>query len=59
MKKIGGYNGEPLLVIGIEVVELLFVHVLGEILALCFLGNGFCQWGKSITNSKEGKLARD
>ena len=34
----------------------LFSHVSGAVLALCFLGNAFCQWGKSVTNSKEVKL---
>ena len=37
-------------------MEPLFSHVLGAMLALCFWGNAFCQWGKSVTISKEGKL---
>ena len=37
-------------------VAPLFSHVSGAVLALCFLGNAFFQWGKSVTNSKEGKL---
>ena len=47
MKKIGSDKGAS-----------LFAHVSGVVLALCFLGNAFCQWGKSVTNSKEGKIAR-
>ena len=40
----------------LEAVAPLFAHVSGALPALCFLGNSFCQWGKSVTNSKEGKL---
>ena len=56
MKKPCGVKGVMLLVVGIEAVALLFSHVSRALLALCFLGNTFCQWGKSITSSKEGKL---
>ena len=57
-KKIGGDKGGPLLEVRERAVAPLFSHVLGAVLALCFLGNDFVQWGKSITISKEGKIAR-
>ena len=56
MKKTSGDNGVPLLTVGLEVVASLFAHVSRVVLDLYFLGNAFFQWGKSITNSKEGKL---
>ena len=58
MKKIGGAKGAPLLAIKIEAVTPLLAHVSGALPALCFLGNNFFQWGKSVTSSKEGKIAR-
>ena len=59
MKHTGSDKGELLLVVGIEVVAPLFSHVSGAVLALLFLGNAFGQWGKSVTSSKEGNVARD
>ena len=58
MNKTGGDKGEPLPVVREGAVEPLFSHVSRAMLALCFLGNAFGQWGKSVTNSKEGKNAR-
>ena len=58
MNKTGGDKGAPLLTVGIEVVAPLFAHVSRVVLALCFLGNAFYQWGKGVTYSKEGKIAR-
>ena len=58
MKQTGGDKGEPLLAVKEGVVEPLFSHVSRVVLALCFLGNAFCQWGKSVTNSKQGKIVR-
>ena len=57
-KQIGGDKGAPLLVVRERVVAPLFSHVSRVVLALFFLGNTFDQWGKSITSSKEGKIAR-
>ena len=56
MKQIGGDKGGPLLTLREISVAPLFSHVSGAVLTLCFLGNTFCQWGKSVTSSKEGKL---
>ena len=56
MKQTGGDKGEPLLAVKEGAVAPLFARVSGAVLALCFLGNTFCQWGKSVTSSKEGKL---
>jgi len=36
----------------------LFSMYQERVLALCFLGNAFCQWEISFTSSKEGKIAR-
>ena len=55
-KKTGGDKRAPLLVVMEGVVVPLFAHVSGAVLILCFLGNAFCQWGNSVTSSKEGKL---
>ena len=58
MKKTGGAKGAPLLAVKEGAAAPLFSHVSGAVLALCFLGNAFCQWGKRVTNSKEGKISR-
>ena len=59
MKKISGAKGVTLLAIRLEVVAPLSTHVLGELLDFFFLGNAFCQWGKSVTSSKQGKPVRE
>jgi len=58
MKKTGGAKGARLLAVRARAVAPLFAHVSRAVLALCFLGNAFGQWGKSVTGSKEGKIAR-
>ena len=57
-KQTSGDNGAQLFVVRERAVAPLFSHVSRAVLALCFLGNAFGQWGKSVTNSKEGKIAR-
>ena len=57
-KQTGGDKGTPLFVVRERAMAPLFSHVLGAVLALFFLGNAFGQWGKSVTSSKEGKIAR-
>ena len=57
-KQTGGDKGEPILVVRERAVEPIFSHVSRAVLALYFLGNAFGQWGKSVTSSKEGKIAR-
>ena len=58
MKKTCDDKGAPLLVVRTREVTPLLAHVSGVVLALCLFGNAFCQWGKSVTSSKEGKIAR-
>ena len=58
MKKIGSVKGVMLLAVRLEAVAPIFSHALGVLPALCFLGNAFCQWGKSVTISKQGKTVR-
>ena len=58
MKQTSGDKGAPLLAVRERAVAPLFSHVSGVVLDLCFLGNTFGQWGKSVTSSKEGKIAR-
>ena len=55
-KKTGGDKGAPILTVKEGAVAPLFDHVSGAVLDLWFLGNAFCQWGKSVANSKERKL---
>ena len=55
-KQIGGDKGKIILVVRERVVTLIFSHVLGVVVDLCFLGNAFGQWGKSVTSAKEGKF---
>jgi len=57
-KQTSSDKGAPLLLVREREVAPLFSHVSGAVLALCFLGNAFCQWGNSFTSSKEGKIAR-
>ena len=56
-KQIGGDKGAQIFVVRERAVAPLFSHVSRAVLALCFLGNAFGQWGKSVTGSKEGKIA--
>ena len=56
MKKTVGVKGVPLLTVRLEAVALLFAYVSGALLSLCFLGNAFCQWGKSVTTQNKEKL---
>ena len=58
MKKIGGVKGVTLFVVRLEAVALLFSHVSRALPALSFWGNAFCQWGKSVISSKQGKTIR-
>ena len=55
-KKTGGDKGALLFAVRERAMAPLFSHVSGAVLTIYFLGNDCCQWGKSITNSKEGKL---
>ena len=57
-QQTSGDKGAPPLSVRERVMAPLFSHVSGVVLALCFLGNAFDQWGKSVTSSKEGKIAR-
>ena len=56
MKQTGGAKGALLFAKRAGAVAPLLAHVSGVVLAFCFLGNAFCQWGKSVTSSKQGKL---
>ena len=58
MKQTGSVKGVALLAERIEVAVPLFANVSGALPTLCFLGNAFFQWGKSVTSSKEGKISR-
>ena len=57
-KQTGGDKGPPLFVVRERAVAPPLSYVSRAVLALFFLGNAFGQWGKSVTSSKEGKIAR-